>query len=401
MRVGIIGYGIDTPVRASTGIGRYTLELLRALAAVRPRLEVMLLTPGAPGPLAGENGVQWVRLPGCRLLPALVTLGNLLIPWMARRKRLDVVHDPTGATPFLLGAGGARSVVTIHDVFAWSCPGHSTPLDTLLYRHWLPRVLPRVDAVITDSETSRADIVDYLSIPADRVEVIYPGVSTTYHPMPADEAAQIAARYSLPAGYILFVGSVEERKNLRRLLHACARLWQAGERRPLVVVGARRWKHSRIMQAMRELDLGQHVIFTGYVSEADLPALYSAADLFVFPSLYEGFGLPPLEAMACGTPVVCSNAASLPEVVGDAAIMVDPYDVEGLAEAMRRVLADADLREELRVKGLARAKHFSWEKAARETIEVYHQALGVIRTPRTEATEATEGAVPTETSDPT
>ena len=143
-----------------------------------------------------------------------------------------------------------------------------------------------------------------------------------------------------------------------------------------MIAGPRKWKYARILQAVEELELEAHTIFTGYIPDEDLPAIYSGADLFVFPSLYEGFGLPPLEAMACGTPVVCSNAASLPEVVGDAAIMVDPYDVEGLAQAMRRVLADRDLQEDLRQRGLERAKLFSWEKTARETMQVYEKVLG-------------------------
>ncbi|MBC7260731.1 MAG: glycosyltransferase family 4 protein, partial [Chloroflexi bacterium] len=281
----------------------------------------------------------------------------------------------TGVTPYLSSADGARTVVTVHDVFARSCPGHSTRSDTLLYRYWLPRVLSHVDAVITDSQASKMDLANFLNIPEETVHVIYGGVSTCYHPISSEEAARTASRYDLPKRYILFVGSVEERKNLRRLLQACARLWREGEVRPLVVVGPHKWKYRRILQTVEELGISEHVIFTGYVPDEALPALYSGADLFVFPSLYEGFGLPPLEAIACGTPVVCSNTSSLPEVVGDAALMVDPYDVEALAEAMHRVLSDTALREELRQKGLARAKMFTWERAARETLAVYSCVL--------------------------
>jgi len=371
MRLGLLTYALDRPL---TGISRYTLELARALAAPQDWPEVILLTAGGSGLLA-DDSFQRVPLPGCRLLPGLVTLGNLLIPYMARRFALDVVHDPTGVTPFLFGAGGVRTVVTVHDVFPWSCPGTSTLLDTLIYRRWLPRVLPCVDAVITVSRASKADIVHYLKVPGDRVHVIYEGVSATYRPLSNAEVAMIRARYGLPAGYILFVGSIEERKNVRRLLQAYARLRQAGEQRILAVVGVRKRKYSGILATLKELNLEEHVIFTGYVPEADLPALYSGADLFVSPSLYEGFGLPPLEAMACGTPVVCSNAASLPEVVGDAAITVDPCDVEGLAEAMHRVLTDLDLGEELRQRGLERARQFTWERTARETVAVYQEVL--------------------------
>jgi glycosyltransferase involved in cell wall biosynthesis len=305
-----------------------------------------------------------------------VILGNVIIPLKARLLELDLVHDPSGATPLFFRAGRARNVVTIHDVFPWSCPDTSTLLDTLIHRYWLPRVLPRVDAVITVSQRSKADIVRYLKIPTNKIHVVYEGVSAAYLPLAAGEAAKTKVRHNLPDSYVLFVGSVEKRKNLRGLLHAYARLRNMGEIPPLVVVGVRRWKHTGIMETLRELDLEQHVIFTGYVPDAYLPALYSGADLFVFPSLYEGFGLPPLEAVACGTPVVCSNAASLPEVVGDATIMVNPYDVKGLAGAMHRVLTNADLREELREKGLERARQFTWERTARETVAVYREVCG-------------------------
>ncbi len=375
LRVGIICYGLDSPARVASGIGRYTSELLRAFG-VWKQVELTVLTGSR---WDGASGFQVARLPGCRLLPGLVTLGNVWLPMLARRRELDVVHDPTGVTPFLFGAGGARTVVTVHDVFAWSCPGHSTWLDTLIYRYWLPQLLRRVDVVITDSQTSKSDIERHLKMPAEKITVVYPGVSASYRPLRSDRATRTAARYGLPEGYLLFVGSVEERKNLRRLLQACASLWKQGERRPLVVVGTLRWKYSRIIKMVQELDLGQQVIFTGHVQEADLPALYSAADLLVFPSLCEGFGLPPLEAMACGTPVVCSDAASLPEVVGDAAVMVNPYQVGSLADAMYRVLTDEQLREELRQRGLARARQFTWDSTARQIIAVYREVLACKR----------------------
>ncbi len=376
LRVGVVCYGLDAPARVASGIGRYTSELLKALAAWNPEVELTLLTGSRWG---GKDGSQVALLPGCRLLPGLVTLGNVWLPAVSRRRELDVVHDPTGVTPFLFGADGAHTVVTIHDVFAWSCPGHSTRLDTFIYRHWLPRILPRVEMVITDSHASRVDIERYLRMPAEKITVVYPGVSASYRPVRVDRARRTVAQYGLPQGYLLFVGSVEERKNLRRLLQACASLWKHGERRPLVVVGALKWKYSGIVKTVEELDLRHQVIFTGYVAEADLPALYSAADLLVLPSLYEGFGLPPLEAMACGTPVVCSDVASLPEVVGDAAVMVDPCEVEALAEAMHHVLTDERRWEELRQKGLTRARRFTWERTARQVIAVYREVLACKR----------------------
>jgi glycosyltransferase involved in cell wall biosynthesis len=368
----MLAYGLDRPL---SGISRYTLELARALGGLSEGLELVQLVAGRADSLGRNDRTGTTSLRGCGRLPALMTWGNVALRHAAQRLGLDVIHDSTGLTPFLFGAGRAQTVVTVHDVFAWSLPGHSTLADTLIYRHWLPRVLPSVNAVITVSQASKADIVRHLGVPADKVHVTYEGAGHSYTRASVEQVSKVRAQYGLPDGYVLFVGSVEERKNLGRLLQACARLWAAGERRPLLIVGARRGKYSKILQTVRDLNLESRVHFTGHVPDADLPALYSGADLFVFPSLYEGFGLPPLEAMACGTPVVCSNNSSLPEVVGDAALTVDPYDVDALADAMRRVLANADLAEDLRRRGLERAAAFAWERTARETVEVYREVL--------------------------
>ncbi len=404
MRIGMLIYGLDRPF---SGIGRYTIALTRALdavasasritgqrmrqpeAAAMPRPDVVLLTAGRAPQLADLSGPS-VSLPGCRFLPGLMTLGNVLIPLQVRRLGLDVVHDLTGVTP-LLGVGDStRTVVTVHDVFAWSCPGHSTWLDALIYRYWLPHVLPRVDAVITVSQASKADIVRYLKLSPAKIHVAYPGVDAAFRPLPKAQVACVRRRYGLPDRYILFVGSVEKRKNLIGLLRAYARLSDMGQASmPLIIVGARRRAYIQMPGAreieatLQNLGLERDVVFTGYVPDADLPALYNGATLFVFPSLYEGFGLPPLEAMACGTPVVCSNVASLPEVVGDlrsagapAALTVDPHDIEGLADAMRRVIVDNDLQDELRRRGLARAQRFTWTQTARQVVGVYQQLAG-------------------------
>jgi glycosyltransferase involved in cell wall biosynthesis len=373
MRVGLLVYALDRPL---TGIGRYTLELTRALRVLKKELEVVLLTAGNPGPLANED-FQRVSLTGCRLLPGLATLGNVFVPLLARRLNLDIIHDPTGITPFLFGAADARTVVTVHDVFPWSCPGTSTLLDTLIYRHWLPHLLPRVRAVITVSQHSLRDIQHYLGLLPQRLHVIPYGISARFHPLPPDVVeVHLRKRLGLSKPYILYVGALTIRKNVESALQAFALLENRFSHLCFVLAGPRTWKKTAVEDTIQRLGITDRVILPGPLTDTDLPALYSGADLFVFPSLYEGFGLPPLEAMACGIPVVCSNAASLPEVVGDAAVTVDPYDVEGLAEAMHRVLTDADLREELREKGLERAKQFTWERTARETVAVYREVAG-------------------------
>jgi glycosyltransferase involved in cell wall biosynthesis len=372
VRSGLLTYGLG---HATTGISRYTAELARALASLEGGPQLALLTAGGPGPLVGM-GLDRAALPGCRLLPGLMTLGNAEIPLLARRMGLDIVHDPIGVAPFLFGAGGARSVVTVHDAFPWVYPATSTLLESLVYRHWLPRMLPRVDAVITDSQASRADIAQYLKVSPVRIKAIPLGVNDAYRPASPQRVAEVASRYGLPGGYILYLGSTRKHKNLVGLLSAYDRLQRMGPTPPLVLLGVSPQECAAVLvEILGDSGLQQSIAGITHVAEADLPALYSGARLLVRPVLYEGFGLPPLEAMACGTPVVCSNVASLPEVVGDAAITVDPADVEALAGAMQRVLSDRDLHQELRRRGLERAAGFTWERAARQTVAVYEGML--------------------------
>lgn len=367
MRVGILTYGLD---RTRGGIGRYAVELVRALAKLHNRPDMMLLTAGGAGPLV-ELGLPTVRLPGCKLLPGLMSLGNGLLPLLARRHKLDLIHDTIGVTPLAVGGGRAKTLVTVHDVIPWSFPGMSTTLDTWIYRRWLPRVLPGVNGVITVSTCSKGDIAAYLNTPMSKIHVILEGVGEHFQPAHPDQITQVKARYGIAHPYILYVGSVEERKNLRRVLHAYAELVNFPHQ--LVIVGAQKWKYEAINETFSTLNLGERVVFTGHVAEADLPALYSGAEVFVFPSLYEGFGLPVLEAMACGTPVVTSNVSSLPEVAGDAALFVDPYDTDTIAEAIRTLLVSPELRRSLREKGRARASLFTWEQTAHQTAAIYEQ----------------------------
>lgn len=361
--IGILTYGLD---RALGGIGRYTEELLWELFACN--LDPLLLQAG---PTSAHKGVQ---LKGSRLLPGLMTIGQVQLAWLAARHRLQLVHDPIGVMP--LSLANARRITTVHDVIPYIYANSSTTLDWLIYRLWLPIAAHRTDTIITDSEQSKEDIVKHLSMNANKVKVIPLAASEQYRPLQPQAVQPVLAQHQITTPYILYVGSIAARKNLPRLLEAYANLRKWSTKWTLVIVGARKWKSSPVYETVERLDLAQHVHFTGFVEEEDLPALYNGADLFVFPSLYEGFGLPPLEAMACGTPVVTSNTSSLPEVVGDAAILVDPYNVEEITAAMRSVLEDPDLAQDLRQCGLTQAAKFSWERTARETIAVYEQVLG-------------------------
>ena len=307
----LIGYLIYAENRSARGIVRYTLGLLSALE--RAGLKFIVLHAGLE---RNKNGT--VVLPGAGLLPGLLTWGQAEIAWAVHRHGLDLVHDPTGSLPLFLT--GTKRVATIHDAIPYISPESSTALDWLIYHAWLPLAVRRLNALITVSQQSKIDILHYLPVNPENVTVIPIAANRTYRPLGREQLQAVLARYAIDFPYLLYVGSLEPRKNLPRLLEAYVLLRAWSPRWHLVIVGARNfWKSSPVGETVEKLDIKPWVHIIGYIPEEDLPALYNGADLFVFPSLYEGFGLPVLEAMACGTPVVCSHAGSLPEVAGDAA----------------------------------------------------------------------------------
>jgi glycosyltransferase involved in cell wall biosynthesis len=367
VRFGYLTYGLDRP---HLGISRTVLDLGKALAE-QPDCEPVFITPYARGAFAAAPGA--VRLPAARLLPALMTLGALAVPAIARRRRLPLIHDPAGVSPFLLGrwAGDYKRVVTLHDAIAFRYPDGYTRLNNFLHRRYIPATLANVDAVITVSASARDDLVRFLRLPSEKVFVVPMAANPTFRPQPAAAALPVAARYGALPPYILYVGAVEARKDLPTLLRAFARLRSAFPRLTLVVAGRARFKATDVARTLAALDLSSAVRFTGFVADEDLPALYGAAAAFCFPSLYEGFGLPVLEAMACGTPVVCARASSLPEVAGDAALLFEPRDDAALADHLAALLSDPALAGDLRRRGLARAATFSWARTAAATRAVY------------------------------
>ncbi len=381
MRIGYLTYGLD---RRPTGIGRYAVELLRAMAAIPDAPEIVLLTTERADPQGLWTKFERHALPGCSLLPVLTTLGHAAVAAAALRFRLDVIHDPNGVGPFLLPAGRTARVVTIHDAVPYDCPESHNHLDNWRYRWLLPLAARSAEAVVTVSQFSRAALAGHLGVPAERIRVSGEGIDSSFRPIPAGpERRQVLAGYGITTPYLLYVGALNPRKNLSRLLEAYAvvlkRNGYASTPR-LVIVGKTQWRTGEMHETLERLQLGDRAHFTGYVKDEDLPSLYSGAECFLFPSLYEGFGLPPLEAMACGVPVITSNTSSLPEVVGDAALTVDPYDVDALAQAMLSLLGDEAKRADFRNRGLKHAARFTWERAACEMLEVYQAvAIPVVR----------------------
>jgi alpha-1,3-rhamnosyl/mannosyltransferase len=372
------------------GIGRYVSNLARALVPLLASDERLTLLYDPAYPLAWHSERDERRHPerseesgAVQAVPVAASpfaLGQQwTVPGLLRRLRADLYHS---AYILMSYRPGVPTVLTVYDLIPLILPGHSTLRARLLVRLATVLALRASQRVLAISEATRRDYLTHFRLSPERIVTIPLAADPIFRPQPAETIAVVRARYGLPDRYVLYLGSNKPHKNLVRLVEA----WGNAECRmrnaecQLVIAGAWDERFPEPRRRVEELGLGERVRFLGPVAEVDLPALYSAAELFVFPSLYEGFGLPVLEAMACGTPVLCSNRSSLPEVAGDpsagsgqaAAILADPLDVGGLAEAIGRVLAEpAALQAEMRAKGLVQAQRFTWQQVAAQTLAVY------------------------------
>lgn len=350
-----------------TGVGYYTEHLLHHLAressdeiVVVSNRAVETATPLPPR----------VRVAGGYSCPLRLPWMQMIAPRMLDELGADVAHFTNSLVPL---ASPVPTVVTIHDMSLSLYPQYHPIRRVLLNRPLANLAARRVDAVITVSYSARRDILRLYNLPPERVRVVHEAAAPEFRPID-DRAAlgRVRLRYGLPDRFVLYVGTIEPRKNLPRLLEAFARRHRGGDLpHALVCVGRYGWRARDVQRAVDRLALRGGVRFIGYVPFADLPAIYSLADAFVFPSLHEGFGLPVMEAMACGTPVVVGRNSSLVEIAGDAADTVDPLDVEAIGDALVRVTRDRTYRDVLRRRGLLRARAFSWRRAARETLDVY------------------------------
>ncbi len=327
--------------------------------------------------------------------PSLAHLPTYAVPWPAKPWRMsvllahyarvpqdglvpgvDVFHGTDHLLPYFRRI---RTVFTLHDLIPLLFPEFHLPLNRWFLNLMFPRFLRRADAIVAVSECTKKDAIRIYGTPEEKITVIYNGVDARFHPVrDAETLRRVRAAYRLPEAYILYVGTIEPRKNLARLLDAYHALRQAGYPHKLAIVGAKGWLYQPFFDRIAALGLQDEVIFPGYIADEDLPAVYSGAALFAFPSLYEGFGIPPLEAMACGVPTLVSDTSSLPEVVGDAALQVSPTDTGAIKAGMERILSDAALARELAGRGPERARMFTWDKAARQLVDLYH-AVGAMR----------------------
>jgi glycosyltransferase involved in cell wall biosynthesis len=356
-----IAIDIETTQIEKVGHGIYISNLVANLKKVS-RHQFLLLAP---------QRRHQARL-GLRT-PQRFIWDQLIFPWRASRGGAKLLHQPAFSVPLLFKG---KKVVTVHDLIPIYFGKDITPVSRFFLGKWVPFTYRFADHLIAVSHATKRDLVRTLGISEEKITVISEAADDNYRPIGDPRTIAIVKRkYGVSGDYLLHIGTLNPRKNLEFLVRVFAKLSQDFPHLSLVLTGKKGWYFEGLFRLVDELDLARRAIFTGYVEEEDKPALLSGAAVYVFPSLYEGFGLPALEAMACGTPVVASNTSSIPEVTGKAAILIDPSNEQGWVQAIRRVLTNKKLAHHMRREGLAQARKFSWEDAARKTLEVYESVM--------------------------
>jgi glycosyltransferase involved in cell wall biosynthesis len=357
-----------------TGMGTYTYQLIRNIYLIDKKNEYHFflpnekfqgtdpLTSGIFQSIAQNTDTFWETVIG----EETITPNDI-----------DIYHVPQNGIG-LPPQKNYPTVVTVHDLIPYILPETVGPGYLKIFQREMPRILKEADHVITVSDHSKNDLKKIMDVPEKMITVIHEAPESTYKPIKREVAkARIQNRYGIKGRFILYIGGFSPRKNLRGLINAYHRIYKEMKTPcKLVILGKPSRDYPGLIKLVESFGLQDWVLFPGFIPMQDLPFFYNASDLFVYPSFYEGFGLPPIEALACGTPTVVSNVSSLPEVVGDAAIQVNPHDLLSLAAAMHRVLTEPELEQELRKKGLKRAENFSWTKTAAQTIKVYQEVLG-------------------------
>ena len=364
---------IDARKLRDYGIGTYIRNLLRHLARLDDRSEYVVICREEDCTFVSELGENFRAV--AERSGSYSVREQFAVPLDLRREGADLFHAPHYVLPALTPC---RSVVTIHDCIHLRFPQYlPNRLGYAYARSSLWVAAHRSARVLTVSEASKRDILQYFDVPESKVAVIPNAIDERFSEAPPpDEVVRVQERYQLYDPFILYAGNIKPHKNLERLIEAFHTLRRGElEHVKLLIIGDEISKYATLRRSVHRYQLHKHVRFFGFVPDATLAILYRLARVFVFPSLYEGFGLPPLEAMASGTPVVTSNVSALPEVVGDAAMLIDPYQPEAIAGAIRRVLTDDRLREDMRERGLARARQFSWDRSVQRVREIYGEVL--------------------------
>lgn len=372
MRIGIDATALPPqPV----GAGYYIINLIRALSELKTNHQFVVFAQRDRRCLfeiSEESGLEWV-LVSDKNPPIRLIWEQIGLPGLVRRCKVDLLHSLHYTRPLRLPC---KSVVTFHDMTFFLFPQFHTPAKRLFFPLAIHYSAASASAIIADSESTRQDAIRLLGISPQKIFSVPLGVGKRFHRVTDPSTlAQVREKYGLPDHFILYLGLVEPRKNVSLLVRSYKNLIDQGISHPLVIVGRLGWMFQSVLEEIERLGLQDRVHFTGYLPIRDLPIVYNLADVFVYPTAYEGFGLPPLEAMACGTPVITSAVSSMPEHVGEAGILVAPNDIQALARAMAAVLSDQALKNQLMEKGPKQAAKFTWERTARETLQVYQKLI--------------------------
>lgn len=353
-----IAIDVQTTLGQKSGFGYYVKNLVENLEKNDSRNDYYLVTPSTERDFSTPQRFIW---------------DQFTFPKRARKVKVDILHQPCFSAPIFYHG---KVVVTCHDIISILFPKNLQFWSRLFYSKWMPFSYRRADMIIASSECTKRDMVKHLKINPEKIKVIYLATSSEFETVQNSKIIQkVKEKYQTGDKYFIHVGTLEPRKNLSFLVKAFSLAVKKGISENLVIVGKKGWYYEDLFKLVEELKLQERVIFTGYAEEKDIPVLYAGATALTFPSLYEGFGFPPLEAISCGTPVISSNTSSLPEVIGEAGILIPPKNENLWAEKMVQISRNTNLREELSQKGLVQAKKFSWEKTAEEVVKVYEEVF--------------------------
>lgn len=354
-----IAIDVQTTMGRPTGFGFYVSSLVENLKKIQSGHKYLLVEPDSEKDFSTPKRFFW---------------DQLTYPIVAKKHGADLLHQPCFSAPFLFKG---PVVITIHDLISMLFPENIPFASRMFYSKWMPITYRKATKIITVSASTKNDIVRILDIPAEKITVIPLAVEDKFKkPLTKSEVESVKDKYQIKSDYILHVGTLEPRKNLHFLISVFAKLIrdEANDNLNLVIVGKKGWYFEGLFELVKESGLKDRVIFTGYVDDEDKPAIYQGAKMFAFPSLYEGFGLPPLEAMASGVPVISSNTSSMPEVIGEAGILIDPKDEKKWIEAITRVNTDEPKRKSMIEANKVQVAKFDWSKTAQKTIDIYEQA---------------------------
>jgi len=371
MNIGLNGLFLSKKI---TGGGRYLLNLVNELGMHKTNENyfIFLNRKSFKKNIINNLFIENINCGFCTSFrPLRLFWESLLLPDVIKKNKIDLFHASGFTLPARLPC---RSIVTIFDMTFFLMPEVHQKVKTAYFRNRIPLTLKKADMIIAISNQTKNDIVNIL--PEHKIRVIYLGLDKKFKPLGDSIKIQTTRmKYNLPQKYILFVGTVEPRKNISRIILAFDKIKKKGSEHKLLIAGEWGWNYKEILLTINRLGLKDEIIFTHYVTDEDMPFIYNGASVFVYPSLYEGFGIPVLEAMACGVPVVTSCVSSLPEVAGEAAILIDPRNIEEISNAIDKVLRNSGLAEQLKIRGMQRAAKFSNQKMALETMDVYRKVL--------------------------